>query len=102
MRKCCLVIIAILTLGLLASAASAGQVSISGTHSESEIKATCGREGGTFESTGGTYSCTKGCGEIVACRVDCVGGNAQALAPNAASKHAVYRCSVGKMRPSAS
>jgi len=81
MRKLCLIIIALITFGLFVSVASAGQVSISGTHSESEIKATCDREGGTFESGGGTYGCSKGCGEIVACRVDCVGGKCTGTCP---------------------
>ena len=47
--------------------AHAAEVSISGTHSQDEIKATCGKEGGSFYSNPhGVYGCSKN-GNTVEC-----------------------------------
>jgi hypothetical protein len=82
MRKYGVLMVALVTFGFLVSVVSAGQVSISGTHSEGEIKATCNREGGVFESSGGgAYGCAKGCGEGEVCRVECVGGKCTGSCP---------------------
>jgi hypothetical protein len=80
MRKFWVFTIALATLGFLAGAASAGHVSISGTHSSDEIRATCNREGGSFGEGGGVYTCHKKCGGEV-CKVTCVGGNCTGECP---------------------
>jgi hypothetical protein len=80
MRMFCIFIVALITFGFFSGVASAGSVSISGTHSESEIRATCKKEGGTFQSTAGVYSCSKQCGSTV-CAVNCVGGKCAGSCP---------------------
>jgi hypothetical protein len=45
------------TLGVSSTAALAGHVTISGTHSTSEIKSKCDGAGGSFYSSGGVYGC---------------------------------------------
>ena len=81
MRVSCVFIVFLIISGFFASVASAGHVNIGGTHSESEIRATCKREGGTFESSGGQYGCSKGCGSDI-CRVSCIGGKCTGSCPN--------------------
>jgi hypothetical protein len=80
MRKFWVFIIALATFGLLAGAASAGTVSISGTHSSDEIRATCNRVGGSFSEGGGVYGCTKQCSGQ-GCSVTCVGGKCTGQCP---------------------
>ena len=92
MRKLAVIIIALATLGFLAGSASAGYVSISGTHSSMEIRSTCAKEGGTYSEDPGGYGCSKDCGSstcTVACKNDgqCVGecpkcGQARVVARN--------------------
>ena len=69
-------ILAVMGLGLgMASPALARNVSISGTHSAGEIKATCAREGGTYShDVQGDYQCAKG-PVVVACtkKGKCIG-----------------------------
>jgi hypothetical protein len=80
MRKCWLVIGALVALVFLADLASAGHVSISGTHSANEIRSTCSSVGGQFIEGGGVYGCQKDCGGDV-CSVTCVGGKCTGNCP---------------------
>jgi hypothetical protein len=70
MRKLAVIIIALATLAFFAGVASAGMVSISGTHSKDEIKATCAREGASYSEDAGGYGCAKPCGGS-SCGVGC-------------------------------
>jgi hypothetical protein len=70
MRKFWLFITTLVTLGFLAGASWAGQVSISGTHSPDEIKGTCSEVGGTFSEGANRYTCDKDCGNDI-CIVTC-------------------------------
>ncbi len=71
MRKFWLFITALVTLAFLAGASWAGMVSISGTHTKDEIKATCASVGGeVIESPNGNYGCFNDCGDHV-CSVVC-------------------------------
>jgi len=81
MRKSWVLIIALATFGLVAGLASAGHVSIKGTHSANEIRGTCNSAGGTFSEGGGIYGCQKACGGEV-CSVTCVGGKCTGSCPN--------------------
>jgi hypothetical protein len=85
MRKCWLVIVALVALAFLAHVASAGHVSIRGTHSANEIRATCSGVGGTFNEGGGVYSCQKPCGGEV-CSVTCVGGKCTGNCPRCGAR----------------
>jgi len=80
MRKWLLVIVALATPMFLADAASAGHVSIGGTHSANEIRGTCSSVGGQFIEGGGIYGCQKDCGADV-CSVTCVGGKCTGNCP---------------------
>jgi hypothetical protein len=84
MRKCWLVIVALVTLAFLANVASAGTVSIGGTHSANEIRDTCGRVGGVFVEGGGKYSCTNDCGGV--CTVECKGGKCTGTCPKCGAR----------------
>jgi hypothetical protein len=81
MRKFWVFIFALAALGFLTGVASAGHVSISGTHSSNEIRDTCNRAGGEFSEGGGVYGCQKQCGGEV-CSVTCVGGKCTGNCPN--------------------
>src|SRR5262249_4019093 len=66
-------VIALFIYGALVGEGWAAKVSIGGTHSRSEIQATCGAVGGDFFSIeGGNYGCTKECaGGTDTCAVEC-------------------------------
>jgi hypothetical protein len=70
MHKSILFAAAFSTVALMAGIASAETVKISGQHTESEIQATCNREGGTFSGGVTGYGCTKSCGTGT-CGVEC-------------------------------
>jgi hypothetical protein len=55
MRKSTILIIALFIYGVLVGEAWAAKVSIGGTHSQSEIQATCGAVGGDFFVDPGGY-----------------------------------------------
>ena len=78
-----LLILSVLTFAMLcfASESWAGRVKIGGTHSSSEIQQTCGSVGGTFSSSGNTYSCVNQCGNDV-CSVFCTSGSCTGSCPN--------------------
>jgi len=59
-----LVLIAMATLGFLTEAALAGTVILSGTHSRSSIKASCGAAGGDYSGEAGHYGCTTKNGSV--------------------------------------
>ena len=62
MRKSIILIIALFIYGALVGEGWAAKVSIGGTHSRSEIQATCGAVGGDFFSfEGGDFGCTHEC-----------------------------------------
>jgi hypothetical protein len=81
MRKSWLFIVALVTIGFLSGAAWAGKVSIKGTHTANEIRATCAREDGVFGEQGDTYSCSKECGNSI-CGVTCTGGKCTGECPS--------------------
>jgi len=82
MRKFVVIIIALATLGFLAGVASAGKVSISGTHSREEIKATCDSVGGEYLEGRDIYGCWNGCGDVKAgCSVNCKDGKCEGQCP---------------------
>jgi hypothetical protein len=72
MQKFWLFITTLVALLFLAGASWAGQVSISGTHSKDEIKATCASVGGLFsDGPQGSYSCVNTCAGDDTCDVSC-------------------------------
>jgi len=73
MRKSIILVIALFVYGALVGEGWAAKVSIGGTHSRSQIQATCGAVGGDFFSIeGGNYGCTKQCaGGTDTCAVEC-------------------------------
>ena len=72
MRRLFVFIAALITLGFLAGVVWAGQVSISGTHTKAEIKATCDSVGGVYsDDPNGAYSCINTCGDGDTCGVAC-------------------------------
>jgi hypothetical protein len=85
MRKCWFFIVALVALAFLAHVASAGTVSIRGTHSANEIRGTCDRVGGVFVEGGGKYSCTNACGGEV-CTVECKGGKCTGTCPKCGAR----------------
>lgn len=80
MRKFLVMIIALATLSFLTGVASAGTVQIGGTHSESEIKSTCEKNGGTPTQNGNIYGCLNTCGNDF-CSVACIGGKCLGTCP---------------------
>jgi hypothetical protein len=59
MRKSIILVITLIIYGFLLGEGWAAKVSIGGTHSRSEIQATCGAVGGDFFSIeGGNFGCT--------------------------------------------
>jgi hypothetical protein len=55
----------------ITTAGYAATVNLKQRHSETEIKATCAREGGSFYSNSQAYGCSKACTPDVSCAVDC-------------------------------
>ena len=109
MRKSIILIIALIIYGVLVGAAWAARVSIGGTHSQSEIQATCGAVGGDFFSlpTGqygcsnicaqGSASCVVTCGTNGKCFGDCprcgrLASPSRSPLPRLAGADAVTRC----------
>src|SRR5262245_34564375 len=82
MRKSIILIIALIIYGVLPGEGWAAKVKISGTHSQSEIQATCGAVGGDFFSNG-SYGCTTTCtgGSVPQCSVECVNGKCTGSCP---------------------
>jgi hypothetical protein len=82
MRKFWLFIVALVTVGFLSGAAWAGKVSIKGTHTANEIRATCDRVDGAFTEGGGTYGCSTICAGGTVCSVTCTGGKCTGECPS--------------------
>src|SRR5215469_2134096 len=79
MRKSIILIIALTIYGFLLGEGWAAKISIGGTHSRSEIQATCGAVGGSFFSNS-HYGCTNECGADT-CAVECVNGKCTGSCP---------------------
>jgi hypothetical protein len=81
MRKSIILIIALMIYGVLLGEGWAAKVSIGGTHSRSQIQATCGAVGGSFFSNS-HYGCTNECaGGTDTCAVECVNGKCTGSCP---------------------
>lgn len=65
--------------------AHADKVSISGSHSSSEIKGACGAAGGDYWEVGGSYGCVNECpnssGGLGVCGVSCTNGKCEGTTP---------------------
>jgi hypothetical protein len=59
MRKCLNLLAILAGIALIAGAAYARTVAISGTHSQTEIKATCDSVGGSYVENANVYGCVK-------------------------------------------
>jgi hypothetical protein len=84
-RACIAAVLALAGSGLLVQSALADQISISGTHSAAEIKATCDKVGGQFSDIGGGgYGCRTDKGSVRCSNGSCVGecSNCKAFQPN--------------------
>jgi len=79
MRKSIILIIALMIYGFLLGEGWAAKISIGGTHSRSQIQATCGAVGGSFFSNS-HYGCTNECGADT-CAVECVNGKCTGSCP---------------------
>ena len=77
-RVCETILIAFLSLALLAPTASAKKVSISGTHSFSDIYGSCSSAGGAYYQSGISYGCVN---KKKGTRVDCYGGKCTGTVP---------------------
>jgi hypothetical protein len=66
--------------------AQADKVSISGSHSSTEIKSTCGAAGGDYWEVGGSYGCVNECpnsnGGLGVCGVSCTNGKCEGTTPD--------------------
>ena len=71
--------IAFAALALFAHDASAKKVSISGTHSFSDIYGSCSSAGGDYYQRGISYGCVN---KKKGTRVDCYGGKCSGTVPN--------------------
>lgn len=82
-----IILIAIATSSFFTDRALADTVVLSGTHSASELKATCGANGGEFAADGTSYGC-KGKGGSVTCSWDekCTGHCETCGKPGAAKR----------------
>ena len=78
-RKAATLSIAFAALGLFAQDASAKKVSISGTHSFSDIYGSCSSAGGDYYQHGISYGCVN---KKKGTRVDCYGGKCSGTVPN--------------------
>ena len=81
MRKSIILVIALMIYGILLGEGWAAKISIGGSHSRSEIQATCGSVGGTFFSNS-HYGCNNECaGGTDTCAVECVNGKCTGSCP---------------------
>jgi hypothetical protein len=66
--------------------AQADRVTISGSHSSSEIKGACGAAGGDYWEVGGSYGCVNECpnsnGGLGVCGVSCTNGKCEGTTPD--------------------
>jgi hypothetical protein len=85
MQRSWLLIVSVVALAFLADPASAGTVSISGSHSANEIRGTCDSVGGVFMEGGGKYSCTNACGGEL-CTVECKSGKCTGTCPKCGAR----------------
>lgn len=85
MRKSIIVIVALFIYGIygvLVGEAWAAKVSIGGTHSRSEIEATCDAVGGDFFALpNGQYGCSHICAGTASCVISCTNGNCTGECP---------------------
>ena len=80
----------ILSIAVMASCyigiAQADKISIGGSHSNTEIKNTCGAVGGGYWEVGGSYGCVNECpkssGGIGFCGVSCTNGKCEGTTPD--------------------
>ena len=77
-RKAATLSIAFAALALFAQDASAKKVSISGTHSFSDIYGSCSSAGGDYYQSGISYGCVN---KKKGTRVDCNGGKCSGTVP---------------------
>jgi hypothetical protein len=81
MRKFIILITALTIYSVLLGEGWAAKVSFGGSHSRSEIQATCGAVGGSFFSNS-HYGCTNECaGGTDTCAVECVNGKCTGSCP---------------------
>ena len=80
MRKSIILITALMIYGVLLGEGWAAKISIGGTHSRSQIQATCGAVGGDFFSNS-HYGCVNNCAGGDSCAVECVNGKCTGSCP---------------------
>lgn len=99
MRVSSMLLSAFAAIALLATPAAAKTVTLAGNHSSAEIKAACGKAGGTFieDSSINSYGCSSNCNggpaapnDSNGCHVSCFGnsspGNCQGTTPGRTTK----------------